>query len=396
MIDFNIALELVGEIAQTLNPISIPVINSVGYILDEDIYSPLDMPPFVKSAMDGYAYKNEIKDYTKIELKNIGMVAAGDFFTGNIKSDECISIMTGAPLPDSTDTVIPIENTEKEGDLITFRKNMITGANVCLKGEDISKGALILEKGTLIKTSHIALLSSAGYENIKVIRKPKIAILNTGSEIIEPGKELKAGQIYNSNGQMLQAMCNNLNYDAEYIGIAEDTEETLKNAIKQGLEYDILLISGGVSMGEFDLVPGMLKESGVDKIFHKVKIKPGKPLFFGKHSNGLVFGLPGNPLSNFVGFTLFVTTAVKKMSSLSDIYPEFKSGILTKEFRQRSGRRNFFPATIEKNNDQYFITPVDSNGSADIMSLSKADGFLIAHEDISVIKEGETTEFILF
>ncbi|MDA3884215.1 MAG: molybdopterin molybdotransferase MoeA [Candidatus Delongbacteria bacterium] len=396
MIDFNIALELVGEIAQTLDSVTIPVVNSVGYILDEDIYSPLDMPPFIKSAMDGYAFKNELKDYTKNQLKNIGMVAAGDFFTGNVKSDECISIMTGAPLPDSTDTVIPIENTEKEGEFINFNKNLITGANVCQKGEDISKGALILEKGILIKVSHIALLSSAGYKIIKVIRKPRIAILNTGSEIIEPGEELKAGQIYNSNGQMLQAMCNNLNYDADYIGIAEDTEETLKNAIKQGLEYDILLISGGVSMGEFDLVPDMLKESGVEKVFHKVKIKPGKPLFFGQHSNGLVFGLPGNPLSNFVGFTLFVTTAVRKISSQSDIYPEFRTGTMTKEFKQRPGRRNFFPATIEKNNDKYFITPVNSNGSADIMSLSKADGFLIAHENASVIKEGETTEFILF
>ncbi|MDA3839120.1 MAG: molybdopterin molybdotransferase MoeA [Candidatus Delongbacteria bacterium] len=396
MIDFNIALELVGEIAQTLNSTSVPVVDSVGYILDEDIYSPLDMPPFVKSAMDGYAFKNDLKDYTKIELKNIGIVAAGDFFTGEVRSDECISIMTGAPLPDSTDTVIPIENTEKEGELINFNKNLTTGTNVCQKGEDISKGALILEKGSLLKSSHIALISAAGYKNIKVIRKPKIAILNTGSEIIEPGEELKSGQIYNSNGQMLQAMCNDLNYDAEYIGIAVDTKETLKKAIMKGLEYDILLISGGVSMGEFDLVPGMLKESGVDKVFHKVKIKPGKPLFFGKHSNGLVFGLPGNPLSNFVGFTLFVTTAVKKMSSLSDIYPEFKTGTLTKEFRQRSGRRNFFPATIKKNKDEYLITPVNSNGSADIMSLSKADGFLIAHEDLSVLKEGETTEFILF
>ena len=396
MLDFNIALELVGEIAETLDTINLPVVDSVGYVLSEDIHSPMDMPPFVKSAMDGYAFTSELKDYKSIKLKNIGIIAAGDFHEGIIKSDECISIMTGAPLPDSTDTVIPIENTDKEDEFITFSRNVAAGANVCQKGEDISKGELIVKEGTLIKTSHIALISSAGYKTVKVIRKPKIAILNTGSEIIEPGKELKAGQIYNSNGQMLHAMCKNINIDADYIGIATDDEETLKNSIKKGLEYDILLISGGVSMGEFDLVPGMLTDAGVKKIFHKVRVKPGKPLFFGTHSNGLVFGLPGNPLSNYVGFTVFVTTAVKKMGSLTELYPEFQTGTLTKEFMQRPGRKNFFPAIINKKDGQYYITPVDSNGSADIMSLSKSDGFLIADEKVSSIAEGEKTEFILF
>ena len=396
MIDFSIALELVGDIAQTLDTISIPVVDSVGYVTAEDIFSPLDMPPFVKSAMDGYAFRNKLKDFTKIEMKNIGIVAAGDFFSEKIGARECISIMTGAPLPDSTDAVIPIENTEKDGDLITFHKNMVTGANVCMKGEDISEGELILKKKTLLKTSHIALISAAGLKSIKVIKKPKIAILNTGSEIIEPGETLKKGQIYNSNGQMLKAMCNILNFHTNYIGIAPDDEDSLKKAIQKGLKYDILIISGGVSMGEFDLVPEILLDQGVKKIFHKVKVKPGKPLFFGQHSNGLVFGLPGNPLSNFVGFTLFVSTAMRKMSAQKDIYPKFESGTMTKEFRQRPSRKNFYTATIEYKDGKYFVTPVNSNGSADIMSLSKADGFLIANEDISVIKKGEKVEFIRF
>jgi len=273
---------------------------------------------------------------------------------------------------------------------------MVTGANVCLQGEDISKGELILQKGTLIKTSHIALISSAGIKNIKVVRKPKVAILNTGSEIIEPGGKLDEGQIFNTNGQMLVSMCKNMNIDPDYIGIAKDDENSLKKSVTEGLKYDILLISGGVSMGEFDLVPKMLTNAGVKKIFHRVKVKPGKPLFFGEHSGGVVFGLPGNPLSNFVGFTIFVSTAINKMSSKSDIYPKFNTGILTKEFRHKSRRKNFFPANIEKKDELYFITPVHSNGSADIMSLAKADGFLIASEDLNVIEENKNIEFILF
>lgn len=396
MLELNIALDRIINSSDILKNISIKVIDSVDHILNEDIYSTIDMPPFNKSAMDGYAFKHNGKETHEMEFSNIGIVAAGDIFTKTMKANECVSIMTGAPLPSSTDTVIPIENTYKKDEIIIFDKNIKPGSNVCLQGEDIEKGQLVLEKGTLIKTSHIAVISACGYKEIKVIRKPKIAILNTGSEIVEPGKKLESGQIYNSNGQMLQAMCKNIGIDAEYIGIAKDDEDNLSKALTDGLKYDILLISGGVSMGEFDLVPGMLEKLGVEKIFHKVKIKPGKPLFFGKHSRGVVFGLPGNPLSNYVGFILFVTTAVKKMMNSNDILPKFELGFMTKEFNQRTGRKNFFPAIIKEDDDQFFITPVESNGSADILSLSKANGFLIADEDISVINVGEETEFIMF
>ncbi|MBN2790421.1 MAG: molybdopterin molybdotransferase MoeA [Candidatus Delongbacteria bacterium] len=396
MIDLKTAWELILENSNTLNTLSVKVTDSVGYILDEDIYSPTDMPPFDKSAMDGYAFKHDGNETHEKEFFNIGMVAAGDIFTGELKNNECISIMTGAPLPDSTDTVIAVENTYKEDGKIVFDKNLKSGANVCFQGEDIAKGQLVLIKGTRIKTSHIAVISACGYNKIKVISKPRIAILNTGSEIIEPGDQLRTGQIYNSNGQMLQAMCKALNLPVEYIGIAKDNEDSLSRSLIEGLKYDILLISGGVSMGKFDLVPDMLQKAGVEKIFHKVKIKPGKPLFFGKHSKGIVFGLPGNPLSNFVGFTLFVTTAVKKMMNYDPVLPVFETGFMTEEFKQRPGRKNFFPAVINEDDDQFFITPVKSNGSADILSLAKANGFLIADEEISVINVGEETQFLRF
>ncbi|MBU4486642.1 MAG: molybdopterin molybdotransferase MoeA [Candidatus Delongbacteria bacterium] len=393
MFELEKAYEMIIDNCELLPILQIPIDKAVGYVCAEDLISKLDMPPFDKSAVDGYAFKwNE----NLTEYKNRGIIPAGNSTLDSVKEGECISIMTGAPLPEGTDTVIMIENTDKNTNSIIFNKIPKKFSNVCYKGEDIKQNTLIFSKGKKIKSSDIALLTASGYSKVMVSKKPYISILNTGSEIIEPGKKLKFGQIYNTNGIMLRSMTEDIGINAKYIGIASDVKSDLRRKISEGLKSDILLISGGVSMGEFDLVPKVLISLGVKQVFHKVAIKPGKPVFFGKTDSCLVFGLPGNPLSNFVGFELFVKTAVRIMTGERDVFPHSELGIITGSFKHRGDRINFFPAIIENITGKMSITPVKSNGSADVFSLSKANGFLVADIDRKEYAPGDTIEYITF
>jgi len=391
MIEFEKALELIIENCRTMPEIELPIHECLGYICAEDLYAKLDMPPFDKSSMDGFAFKwaEERNEYI-----NDGIIPAGKPSDEPLEEGHCIAIMTGAPLPFGADTVIPVEITEKEGENIIFTHPAKKCANVSYKAEDITKDSLILTKGSMIRTQDIALIVASGYSKVKVYSLPEIAILNTGSEIIEPGLPLDYGQIYNSNGTMLSVMAQNIGINAEYLGIAADDEKSLTTMLSIGLKNDILLISGGVSMGELDLVPKVLLSLGVKQIFHKVRIKPGKPVFFGKTDKCLVFGLPGNPLSNFVGFELFVKTAVRKMTGSEIVFPDFREVIISSQFKHRADRKNFYPATCNNDDGKIIVTPVISHGSADISSLSKANCFMIADLDKPVYTPGDKITFL--
>ncbi|HXK50724.1 MAG TPA: molybdopterin molybdotransferase MoeA, partial [Clostridiales bacterium] len=357
MIELEKAFELITENCRTMPVAELPVHECLGYVCAEDLYSKLDMPPFDKSAMDGYAFKwkEGVSEYIYD-----GIIAAGDSSEEPLEEGHCVAIMTGAPMPFGADTVIPVEITKKSGGTVNFEYLPKQYANVSYKAEDIKKDSLIFPKGRKIGTKDIALIVAAGFSHIKVFELPVISILNTGSEIVEPGQPLKYGQIYNSNGMMLAVMAQNIGINAEYLGIAEDDEKSLSSKLAEGLKSDILLISGGVSMGEFDLVPKVLLDLGVEQIFHKVAIKPGKPVFFGKTDKCLVFGLPGNPLSNFVGFELFVKTAVRTMTGETNVLPVYKEAELTATFKHKGDRVNFYPAVRNNDNGIMKIEPVIS------------------------------------
>ena len=393
MIELEKAFEMVRENCFEMETEHLEVEKITGRVCMEDLFSKIDMPPFDKSAMDGFAFKHTEGDG---RYRKIGTLQAGGFSSIELGEDECASIMTGAPLPAGADTVIMIEATEQEGDDIHFRKTPPRGSNICYKGEDIKKGELIFEKGRMIKSSDIALITASGYSKVKVSKIPGISVLNTGTEIIEPGNDLKFGQIYNTNGIMLRSLCEKYGLKTKYLGIAQDDESSLTEKISEGMKSDILLISGGVSMGEFDLVPEILEKLGTEKIFHKIRIKPGKPVFFGKKGKCLIFGLPGNPLSNFVGFELLVKTAVKKMTGENNSVPLFMKGFIQNSFSHKGNRKNFYPAEIKNENGKVNIYPVISNGSADIFSLSKSNGFLVADINRSKYEPGDEIEYIEF
>lgn len=394
MIKFEEALEKILENTFILSAKKIPIQESIGMILQEDIYSGIEMPPFDKVAMDGYAVNSLDTRNSPVSLKCVGLIQAGDVFTKRLERGECVKIMTGAPLPKGADSVIMIENARQSAGFVEVSKPVKRGENVCFRAEDIKREERVLEKGKRISPSEVGILATVGRRFVKIIPKPKVAILNTGGEIVPLGSKLARFKIYNTNGPMLEAL---LKYDGikpSILGIAKDNVRHLSNAIRKGLRANILLISGGVSMGDYDLIPEVLKNAGVKQIFHKVNIKPGKPLFFGVKNKTVIFGIPGNPVSNFLSYLMFVRPAINKMMGYKDCKPLFKEGILKREFRTKAGRRHFVLVKVREERGYFYLLPVASHGSADTLSLSKADGFMMVDERAPIVQSGSKIKFI--
>ncbi|MDP1854140.1 MAG: molybdopterin molybdotransferase MoeA [Candidatus Omnitrophota bacterium] len=368
--------------------------DSLGRILREDIISGIEMPPFDRSAMDGYALNSADLKKIPAKLRCIGLIQAGDSFKKRLKRGECVKIMTGAPIPEGADCVVMVEFTKASGKEVTILKAIQKWENIFFKGEDFKKGQCVLKKGVKISASHVAILAAVGRKYVMVSPKPQVAVLNTGGEIIPLGVKLSKNQIYNSNGPILEALLKSDHIQPIALGIARDNIKDLTCAIKNGLGADVLLISGGVSMGDYDLVPDALNSLGVKKIFHKVNIKPGKPLFFGIKGKTIVFGIPGNPVSNFLSYLIFTRPAIRKMMGYLNYNTEFKEGIIEKEFRAKSGRRNFVLVKILKKAGLYYLSPVAGRSSADTLSLSCADGFMMLDDGVAVMKKKSKIRFI--
>jgi len=394
MIEFEEARKRILERVKPLGTVKAAPADALESVLTENLRSGYDFPPFDKAAVDGYAARSRDIKKTPVTLKCEGIIKAGEFGSKRkIKKGECVKIMTGAPVPEGADCVVMVEDTGGDGEILRSVKK---GANLCFKGEDVRKGEVVLRKGTLIRGPEISISSGLGRKKIKVFRKPSVAVLNTGDEITEPGGTLTKGRIFNNNGAMLMGLLRGLNIDAEYLGVAADRRRSLESLIKKGLKKDFFVITGGVSAGDYDFVPGVLKKFGTEKILHGIRIKPGKPVYFGRRGKTFVFGAPGNPVSVFVSFLLFIKPALEKMSGKPPV-PEFSKGILKNNFGQNSGRKHFYPAEIAGKNGKNFIYPVKGySGSADIYSLKKANAFMIVDGKIKSLKKGKTVEFLLW
>ena len=317
MLELETAIEEVLSGTRRQSTKVVPLEKAVGSILAEDIIAPFDMPPFDKSAMDGYAVFSKDISSVPIKLRCIGEVPAGSSARDTIGKDECIKVMTGSPIPEGADSVIMMEVTKpastQQPDYVEIFKKVKEGENVCFKGEEIKKGTPVLQKGVLLRPIEVSVVASLGKAKVKVYRKPKIAILTTGSEIVEPGRRISYGKIYNSNRYLILSLLSSMSLEADYIGVAPDDEEHLLSRVRTGLGYDVFIISGGVSVGDYDLVPRVLKKCRVKEVFHKVAIKPGKPFLFGYRGKTLVFGVPGNPVSTYLSFLVLIMPALNKM-----------------------------------------------------------------------------------
>jgi len=394
MIEYEEALKQILKNSSPLPPEKISIEDSIGRILKEDVYSTIEMPPFDKAAMDGYAIRARDVENAPTNLRCIGLIQAGDIFKNKLNRAECVKIMTGAPLPQGAQSVVMVEDTLQSGDSVLIKKTVKKGENVCFRGEDLKRRQRVLEQGVKISPAHVAVLATVGRRFVRVAAKPQVAILNTGGEIVPAGSKLGKNKIYNSNGPMLEALLKSDNIEPSFLGIAKDDPGELRSAIKQGLKKNVLLVSGGVSMGDYDLVPEVLASLGVRKIFHKVNIKPGKPLFFGVKNKTLVFGIPGNPVSNFLSYLVFVRPALCNLMGYQYCEPEFREGLAAKKIITKTGRRHFVPVKIIKNKNQYHLTPVNSHGSADIMALSEADGFMVVDKERTAVEKNSKMKFI--
>ncbi len=404
MISMSEAVDAILSSAGVLETAEVELDSAYNSVLAEDVESDIDIPPFTKSAMDGYALKALLTMDVPVILRAGPIVAAGETYEGRPAGSgeqadddaECIKIMTGAPVPEGLDSVVKVEDTEPLPDgRVKFFDKTTAGQNICYRGEDVRKGDVVLEKGTRIRGPEIAALASVGKFRPRVYKKPAVGIISTGRELVEPSVQPGEGKIRNSNGPMLTSLAASLGCESEYFGIADDEEDVLRRFIQKGFQKDVLLLSGGVSMGDYDLVPDVLKNEGAEILFHKVSIKPGKPLLFAKKDKCCIFGVPGNPVSNFTTFYAFVKPAIYKMMGREDHELDFIDGFLTQDFENSSGRLYLAPSKCSIIDARYHVTPHLLSGSADITGCTKSNCLLMIEKGPFKIKKGEKAKILL-
>jgi molybdopterin molybdotransferase len=408
MISVEQALEKVLSYVEVLDREEKPILECLGQVLDEDVFSPINVPPLDNSAMDGYALQAEstqgATESSPVTLDVIDEVSAGAISEQVVGPETAIRIMTGAPLPKGADSVVQFEDTDETLrpqhpiSQIGILKEIEKGLNVRRAGEDISQGQLVLEKGTSLRPQELGVLASLGKTTVKVIRRPVVAILATGNELVEVGKPLPEGKIYNSNSFSLAAQVTRYGGIPKILGIARDREEEIEAKVRQALDSDLLLTSGGVSVGQYDLVKDVLAKQG-EISFWTVRMKPGKPLAFGliKGDGKRVphLGLPGNPVSSMVTFELFARPAILKMLGKKNLSKPTVSAIIESRVKNTDGRRVLVRAMVRREGDRYFARVSGPQGSGILTSMARANGLAIVPEDVDAVEEGETVQVLM-
>jgi len=378
MISPHEALEIVLADARRLEAVGVPLAEALGGVLAEAACADSDLPPFDKSAMDGYAVRAADVARLPADLAVIEELPAGQTPTRPLAPGACAKIMTGAPVPAGAGLVVPVEDTERLPDGRARILRVVAGRpHICPRGEDVRQGAPVLEAGRVLRPQEIGLLASVGRERVPIYRRPRVAVLATGEELVPVAAVPGPGQIRNSNSSSLLACCRAAGVPADDLGVARDEQADLRGKIAEGLSRDVLIVSGGISMGEWDFVPKVLADAGVVVRFATVRMKPGKPTVFGTRGTSLVFGLPGNPVSTLVGFRLFVRPALRKMMGHPDPAPAPLDVRLSAPMKVKDDRTLFAPAVLRYAADGWEAMPVATHGPADLVGFSKADGLII-------------------
>jgi len=391
MIPVDRALEIVLSRARPLPAEEVDFTDAPGRILREDATADTDLPPFRRSAVDGFAVRASDTASVPARLRCVGSVPAGTYPSFRIGPGETASIMTGAPVPEGADAVQMVEESREGPDEVVLLSSVGPGQNVAPQGAEVRRGDVVLRSGTRLDAASVAVAATVGKTRLLVGRRPTVSVVATGDELVHPSETPGPGQIRNSNGFSLVAQCRSVGIDARYLGVAEDSEASLRAFIQRGLETDVLLLSGGVSMGRYDLVEKVLSELGVEILVDAVALKPGKPLVFGVGEDGkLVFGLPGNPVSTMVTFELFVRTALARLEGAPDPVRELLQARLLDSLTNRGPRRAYLPGWLRAGDDGDLVAePIPTKGSADIVSFSKANALLIVPEDQDRLESGD-------
>ena len=394
------ALEQVLREFHPLEPEQVPILEALGRVLAEDVYAGADIPPLANSSMDGYAVLATDTAGASREaparLRVVGEIAAGYITEAKVTPGTAIRIMTGAPIPPGADAVVKVEDTEPQGEEVTIFAEAPPGQYIRPAGEDVRRGELVLRRGTVVRPQEIGMLATLGHRDVLVTRRPRVAILATGDEVVEIDAPLGPGKIRNGNSYSNAAQVVKHGGVPVLLGIARDDVEELTEKIRAGLEQnvDLFLTSGGVSVGDLDMVKDVLAAEG-EISFWRVRMKPGKPLAFGKIGSVPVLGLPGNPVSVMVSFEMFVRPAMLKMLGVTDWERPTVEATLVDEVKHKDSRRHYLRVRVEKRGEEYRATLTGGQGSGILSSMIKANGLAIIPEEWTHVPAGAQVRVML-
>ncbi len=378
----------------------VDIASALGRVLAEDVHATRNQPPWDNSAMDGYAVRATdtvpASSDSLAELEIIEDLPAGYVAKHSVGPGQAIHIMTGAPVPDGADTIVRAERTLRIDERrVRILQPVESGTDLRKAGEDIRDGDLIIPSGMLIRPAEIGLFASTNRSHVSVYRRPRVAVLSTGDEIVDVDEPLQDGKIVDSNGYALSALVADAGGIPLRLGICPDTQEELERVLRDGLVADAIITSGGVSVGEYDYVKAALEAVGTSMAFWKVSMTPGRPLAFGAIEDTIVFGLPGNPVASMVTFELFMRPALLKMQGYTSIYrPTIKARLL-EDITKSLGRKQFIRVTLRKQGDICYASRTGAQGSGILRSMSIADGLAVSHEDQEYMKTGQEIEVML-
>ena len=372
----------------------VPLSESLGRTLAQEVRADRLYPPFDRSLRDGFAVRSS-DVVSGARLKCVGELKAGDAPAGSVAPGTCMQIMTGAAVPQGADAVVMIEHTRTEGDTITFDRSANAGQHIVPRGREAAEGQLLLPRGARIGFAEIAVAAQVGAVELEVFHKPRVAILSTGDEVVAAETTPGAFQIRNSNTYSLAAQVALHGGEPAVLVSAKDTEADLREQITQGLRNDMLVLSGGVSAGKYDLVENVLRALGADFHFDAVAIRPGKPAVFATCQNKPVFGLPGNPVSTMVTFELFASLALHLLSGAEAKPLAFLEARLGESLHEKTGLAHFLPARVDWPDGAPSVTPIRWQGSGDLTAVAKSNCFLYLPADCSDLPVGETVSVLL-
>ena len=402
MLPIERGLEIVMSVAKSQErpdrmPVeSVPLRDSVRRILRDDVLSDADSPPFDKAIRDGFAVRVEDLDPIPVVLSVVGESRAGLAANVTVERGQCCEIMTGAPLPAGSNAVVMVENTERVSpNSVRILRGVRENEGLLRRGAEARQGELILRSGRRIGLADLGLLAGNGKSTVSVSAKPSVAVIATGDELVEVEETPKPDQIRNSNSYTICAQVEEAGARPTALGIARDDLDDLRRKICQGLEQDILIVSGGVSVGKYDLVEKVFAEFGVEVLFDKIAMKPGKPTVFGHRGQTYVFGLPGNPISTMVAFHMFVRPLILFLLKAENTAPKVLEAKLEAPAKCDPERAALVPALVRFDGGQYWIRPAPWKGSSDLVGLSRANALIMIPRRSGTLESGQNAQFLL-
>jgi molybdopterin molybdotransferase len=381
---------ILAQIEGPVPPEFLPIADALGRVLVGDVRAPFDVPPGDNSAVDGYAFaSSDVETDRGRELLVVADLPAGSVFEGALRPGQTIRIMTGAPMPAGADTVCPQELAVRAGDRITVASEVVKGVNVRARGEDVHAGSVVVSGGSVLRPQEIGVLASLGQRQALVSQRPRVALLSTGDEVAEPGRPRSAGQIYDSNRFTLRGLATQSGAEVIDLGIVPDVREVLRARLLEAADAaDVVLTSGGVSVGVYDLVKDVLGEiGGID--FWQVAMQPGRPLAVGRIGRAHFFGLPGNPVASMLTFMLFVRLALFKLAGRREIFPETWHAQAMEPMRKRQGRREFKRGILEFRDGIWEVRTTGPQGSGILSSMVAGNCLIVLEEERGDVAPGE-------